>query len=134
MKRVMRRNDGLTAAYYRISRARDDMHAPEIYEEGIRRYCRYRQLDLTEIFSDIDYSGWRQSRPRPSLNQLLEKLLLSRSSLTRQDRSDGGRGSGGAAVLKSVERHFLSHLTPSEAQTLERILHRITTEVRASES
>jgi hypothetical protein len=36
--------------------------------------------------------------------------------------------------MKSVERYFLSHLTPSEAETLERILARITAEVRASES
>jgi hypothetical protein len=49
MKRVMRSNDGSTAAYHRISRARDDMHAPEIYEEEIRRYCRCRQLDLTGV-------------------------------------------------------------------------------------
>jgi DNA invertase Pin-like site-specific DNA recombinase len=63
----------MVAAYYRISRARDDMHAPEIYEEEIRRYCHYRRLDLAEIFSDIDYSGWRDSRPRPSLNRLLER-------------------------------------------------------------
>jgi DNA invertase Pin-like site-specific DNA recombinase len=69
----MKSNHSAIAAYYRISRARDDMHAPEIYEEEIRRYCQYRRLDLAEIFSDIDYSGWRGSRTRPSLNRLLER-------------------------------------------------------------
>ena len=53
----MRSNHNMIAAYYRISRARDDMHAPEIYEEEIRRYCQYRHFEPAEIFSDIDYSG-----------------------------------------------------------------------------
>lgn len=98
---------------------------------------------------------------RLRMSELAEKLLLSRSWLTRRidqmeaaglvarrSSREDGRGtyaeltpaglrafrSASREHLKSVERHFLSHLTPSEAQTLERMLHRITTEVRASES
>ena len=58
------------AGYYRVSQARDDMRAPEMYEEEIRRYCDYRNLDLTEVFSDIDYSGYRGSKKRPALEDL----------------------------------------------------------------
>jgi DNA-binding MarR family transcriptional regulator len=98
---------------------------------------------------------------RLRMSGLAETLLLSRSWLTRRidqmeaaglvarrSSQEDGRGtyaeltpaglrafrSAKRAHLKSVERHFLSHLTSSEAQTLERILHRVTTEVRASES
>ena len=42
------------AGYYRVSQARDDMKAPEMYEDEITRYCDYRQLDLGEVCADID--------------------------------------------------------------------------------
>jgi DNA invertase Pin-like site-specific DNA recombinase len=58
------------AGYYRVSQARDDMKAPELYEDEIRRYCAYRKLELARIFSDIDYSGYRGARPRPALEEL----------------------------------------------------------------
>lgn len=61
------------AGYYRVSQARDDMRAPELYEGEIERYCRYRRLRLTEIFSDIDYSGYRGSRMRPGLEDLKQR-------------------------------------------------------------
>lgn len=58
------------AGYYRVSQARDDMKAPEMYEDEIRRYCDYRNLELAEVFCDIDYSGYRGSKPRPALEDL----------------------------------------------------------------
>ena len=42
------------AGYYRVSVARDDMKAPQIYEEEIRRYCSYRGIELGPVFSDIE--------------------------------------------------------------------------------
>lgn len=61
------------AGYYRVSVARDDMKAPQLYEDEIRRYCHYRKLTLAEIFSDIDYSGYRGSEKRPALKQLVAR-------------------------------------------------------------
>jgi DNA invertase Pin-like site-specific DNA recombinase len=61
------------AAYYRVSVARDDMKAPELYEDEITRYCRFRNLELAEIFSDIDYSGYNNSEKRPALNDLVTR-------------------------------------------------------------
>jgi DNA invertase Pin-like site-specific DNA recombinase len=61
------------AGYFRISRARDGMHAPDIYCEQIKRYCDYRTLDLSEIYSDIDSSGYRNSEKRPALRRLVEE-------------------------------------------------------------
>jgi DNA invertase Pin-like site-specific DNA recombinase len=61
------------AAYYRISQARDGMKAPELYEDEIRRYCAYRNLELGEIFSDLDHSGYRNSEKRPALNELVRR-------------------------------------------------------------
>jgi hypothetical protein len=57
----MERSRMLVAGYFRISQARDDMKAPDIYLHEIDRYCRYKGLDLVETFSDIDYSGYRVS-------------------------------------------------------------------------
>lgn len=98
---------------------------------------------------------------RLRMSELADNLLLSRSWLTRRidqmeaaglvarrSSREDGRGtyaelthaglrafkSASREHLKSVERHFLSHLTPSEAQTLKRMLQRVTTEVRASGS
>jgi hypothetical protein len=35
-----------TAGYFRVSVARDDMKAPELYRDEIERYCTYRRLKL----------------------------------------------------------------------------------------
>ena len=43
------------AGYFRISKARDDMAAPEIYRGRIEDYCRYKNLDLGHVFSDVDF-------------------------------------------------------------------------------
>jgi DNA invertase Pin-like site-specific DNA recombinase len=58
------------AGYLRVSQARDGMRAPEIYRDEIERYCRYRELQLGEVFSDIDYSGYRGAKARPALEEL----------------------------------------------------------------
>jgi DNA invertase Pin-like site-specific DNA recombinase len=49
------------------------MHAPDIYREQIQRYCAYRELNLREVYSDIDFSGYRNSEKRPALIQLIEE-------------------------------------------------------------
>jgi DNA invertase Pin-like site-specific DNA recombinase len=61
------------AGYLRVSQARDDMKAPEIYRSEIERYCRYRNLTLGEIFSDIDFSGYNSSEKRSALNELVRR-------------------------------------------------------------
>jgi DNA invertase Pin-like site-specific DNA recombinase len=63
-------NPSRVAGYFRVSQAREGMSAPELYEDEIRRYRRYRQVDLIEVFSDIDYSGYRDAKPRPRLEEL----------------------------------------------------------------
>lgn len=59
------------AGYFRVSRARDDMKAPELYLEEIERYCRYKRVKLGKIFSDIDFSGRKGSKARPGLDALI---------------------------------------------------------------
>ena len=59
------------AGYFRVSMARDDMKAPGLYEDEIRRYCRYKNLDLAKLYSDIDYSAFRGAKARPSLEELV---------------------------------------------------------------
>jgi DNA invertase Pin-like site-specific DNA recombinase len=66
----MERPRMLVAGYFRISQARDEMKAPDIYRDEIERYCRYKDLHVVETFSDIDYSGYRGAKPRPGLEQL----------------------------------------------------------------
>lgn len=61
------------AGYYRVSQARDGMHAPELYEDEVRRYCSFRKLRLGETFADIDRSGYNNSEKRPALNELLAR-------------------------------------------------------------
>jgi DNA invertase Pin-like site-specific DNA recombinase len=61
------------AGYYRVSVARDNMHSPEIYEEEIQRYCTYKKLELSRIYSDVDYSAFRGAKERPSLAELVDK-------------------------------------------------------------
>jgi DNA invertase Pin-like site-specific DNA recombinase len=63
-------NPSRVAGYFRVSQAREGMSAPELDEDEIRRYCRYRQVDLAEVFCDIDYSGFRGAKPRPRLEEL----------------------------------------------------------------
>lgn len=63
----------VVAGYFRVSLARDNMHAPELYEDEITRYCNYKKLELTKIYSDIDYSAFRGAKPRPSLEQLISE-------------------------------------------------------------
>jgi len=61
------------AGYFRASVARDDMKAPELYCGEIEGYCGYRRLIVEEIFSDIDYSGYKNSERRPGLNELVRR-------------------------------------------------------------
>lgn len=42
------------AGYYRVSHARDGMKAPELYEDEIRRFCSYPDLEVGPIFSDTE--------------------------------------------------------------------------------
>ena len=58
------------AGYFRVSKARDDMKAPELYQADIDRFCCFRELELKETFSDIDYSAFRGARSRPGLEEL----------------------------------------------------------------
>ena len=58
------------AGYFRVSHARDDMRAPELYRDQIERYCAYKGLVLAEVFSDIDYSAFRGAKSRPALEEL----------------------------------------------------------------
>lgn len=51
------------AGYFRVSDARDGMKAPELYQNDIERYCRYRDLLTGEVFADIDFSVFRGARP-----------------------------------------------------------------------
>ena len=60
------------AGYYRISKGRDEMSAPELYRTEIERYCAYKQLDLAEIYEDIDRSAFRGAAERPGLNRMIE--------------------------------------------------------------
>ncbi len=61
------------AGYFRVSQARDGMKAPDLYEDEIRRYCSYRSLVLGQVFSDIDYSAYKNSENRPALNELVRR-------------------------------------------------------------
>ena len=58
------------AGYFRVSHARDDMRAPELYRDQIERYCAYKGLVLAETFSDIDYSAFRGAKSRPAPEEL----------------------------------------------------------------
>ena len=63
------------AGYYRISVAREDMRAPELYADEIQRYCNYKHLQLGKVFADIDRSGFRGAAPRPALEELVDRRL-----------------------------------------------------------
>ena len=63
------------AGYFRVSVSRDGMTAPEIYSDEIKRYCRYKDLALGEVFSDLDHSGFRGAKPRPGLAELVRRRL-----------------------------------------------------------
>jgi DNA invertase Pin-like site-specific DNA recombinase len=64
-----------TARYFRVSVARDDMKAPELYRDEIERYFTYKRLSLRGVFSDIDRSGFRGAKPRPALEELKRRCL-----------------------------------------------------------
>jgi DNA invertase Pin-like site-specific DNA recombinase len=57
--------------YVRVSTARDDMHAPAMYEQQIRSYARGKGLSVKRIYADIDFSGRRGARTRPEFESLL---------------------------------------------------------------
>jgi site-specific DNA recombinase len=61
------------AGYFRVSKARDEMSAPDIYRGQIEDYCTYKGFQLAEVFSDIDLSARKGSRIRPGLAKLLER-------------------------------------------------------------
>ena len=65
--------DKPVAGYYRVSVYRDGGIGPDLYEADIHRYCTYKNLDLAEIFSDLDMSGFRGSKPRPALEALKDR-------------------------------------------------------------
>ena len=68
------------AGYYRVSKERDDMRAPEIYEKQIREYCAYKKLKLHEpLFHDIGVSGRAEAR---SKRKELDKLLAQRHNFS----------------------------------------------------
>lgn len=58
--------------YYRVSKAREGMNSPQLYEEQIHRYCEYRRFTLARIYADIDHSGYNNSRARPALKELCD--------------------------------------------------------------
>jgi DNA invertase Pin-like site-specific DNA recombinase len=66
-------SDQHVAGYFRVSVARYDMKAAELYAQEIDRYCVHRHLRLVEIFSDIDYSGYNGSEKRPALSELVRR-------------------------------------------------------------
>ena len=61
------------AGYFRVSEARDEMRSPELYQGEIERYCSYKNLALDHVFSDIDYSGYRNSEQRPALREMVRR-------------------------------------------------------------
>lgn len=72
MARKQVEGDKPVAGYFRVSKARDEMSAPDIYRGQIEDYCRYKHLKLGKLYSDIDFSGRRGSKPRPGLSELIE--------------------------------------------------------------
>lgn len=67
--------DRPVAGYFRISQARDEMIAPDLYEKKIRDYCKYKNLRLHEpIFQDVGVSGRAEARHlRKGLDALIER-------------------------------------------------------------
>jgi DNA invertase Pin-like site-specific DNA recombinase len=58
---------------FQVSIAEYDMKAAELYAQEIDRYCVHRNLNLVELFSDIDYSGYNRSEKRPALKELVRR-------------------------------------------------------------
>jgi len=56
------------AGYFRVAKARDEMSAPDIYRGQIEDYCKYKRLKLGQVYSDIDFSGRRGSKPRAAVS------------------------------------------------------------------
>ena len=48
--------------YLRVSTARDDMHAPEMYQEQISGYATGKHLKLGRVYADVDFSGRKGAR------------------------------------------------------------------------
>lgn len=86
MPRKQVEGDKPVAGYFRISKARDEMSAPEIYRGQIEDYCRYKRLKLGKLYSDIDFSGRRGSKPRPGLTEQNCRRYVS-PSLRRPHRA-----------------------------------------------
>jgi DNA invertase Pin-like site-specific DNA recombinase len=57
--------------YIRVSMARDEMHAPEMYAQQVRDYAKRTKLRVGRVFGDIDMSGRRGSRTRPEFEAML---------------------------------------------------------------
>ena len=61
------------AGYIRISSERDGMEAPDIYRSEIEEWCRRQGKGDPVIFEDLDYSGRKDSKPRPQLQAMLRR-------------------------------------------------------------
>jgi DNA invertase Pin-like site-specific DNA recombinase len=66
------------AGYLRVSTARDDMHAPEMYEQQIKGHAKGKHLKLGRVYADIDYSGRKGARSRPEFNAMLDDAEAGR--------------------------------------------------------
>jgi site-specific DNA recombinase len=64
---------GRVAAYIRVSRERDGMEAPKIYREEVSEWCKRNGYSAPEIFEDLDYSGRKDSKPRPQFLRMIER-------------------------------------------------------------
>jgi len=82
-----------TARYFRVSVARDDMKAPELYRDEIERYFTYKRLSLRGVFSDID----RSASEGPSL------VLPSRSSSVDASSSQRWSSPSSPASIDQLE-------------------------------
>lgn len=64
---------GRVAGYIRVSKEREGMEAPDIYEAQIRDWCKRNGYAPPELFMDLDYSGRRGSKTRPDFTRMLAK-------------------------------------------------------------
>ncbi len=81
-------NGHAVAAYYRVSTARDDMAAPEIYEHEVTRHCTYKRLELARIYSDVNLSAFRGAKRGAALEDLV-KNRTEEAIRTRADQEAG---------------------------------------------
>lgn len=105
MVKVMKAPSELSVAgYFRVSQARDGMKAPELYRDEIDRYCAYKRLELAEVFSDIDRSGFRGAKARPALEELTRRRLEFSAIIVPKLaplRQIGQRSRGAVRALRS---------------------------------